>query len=134
VYAQWLRDGSYKLAGRGTIGGRAALKLVQTSPLSFPHHSAGHGFESTTIVYVTPGSYEPIETVARTKLPGVRTTSVTRWQTYAVLPATQANQRLVSLTARHPHARVVYNAMAFVRASQSELTPSPSPAVTVQGG
>ena len=38
----------------------------------------------------------------------------------AVLPATPANKRPVSLTARHPRARVVDNAMAFLRASQSE--------------
>jgi hypothetical protein len=87
---------------------------------------------STTTVYVTPGSYEPIESVNRTRLPGVeyvngtksvgvRTISVTRWRTYRVLPATAANQRLLSLTARHPHARVVDNATAFLRAGQSEI-------------
>lgn len=120
VYEQWLRDGSYKLVGRETVDGRAALKLVEASP-SLPVQSTPTAFESTTTVYVSPGSYDPIETVNTTKLSGIRTTSVERWQTYRALDATPANRRLVSLTARHPQARIVDDAMAFLRASQSEI-------------
>ena len=112
----WLR--SYMPKGAARIGGRVALKYVQR----FPMAAAGSArFNSNTTVYVAPGSYAPIETVNRVKVPDMRATSVERWQTYTVLPGTVANQRLTSLTARHPHARIVENAMAFLRASQSEF-------------
>jgi hypothetical protein len=134
VYEQWLHDGSYKLVGRTTIDGAVALKLIQSNPTRLPVPSPSGRFASTTIVYVTPGSYDPIETVNRTKLPGVLAISATRWHTYRVLPATAANKRLLSLTARHPQARVVHNAMAFLRATQSAETPTRQPQAAAQIG
>lgn len=118
LYQRWLRDGSYKLVGYATVDGRRALELAEASPARSPGGSGAAGFRSSTTVYVTPGSYDPIETVNRAKFQGIQTISVTRWRTYRVLPATAANQRLLSLTARHPHARVVHNAAGLLRAGQ----------------
>lgn len=110
----WLRY--YKLVGRERIDGQSALEFVDSSPRThFPH---SRGFEFNTTIYVAAGSHNPIETISRMKFPGVRTTSITRWQTYAVLPATAANQRLLSLAARHPHARVIHGFRSFVRATE----------------
>ena len=127
-YEQLVRNG-YKPAGRETIDGQAALRFIQGPATSLALTSGSRSFESSTTVYVSPASYAPIETVNRTKLPGSLATSTTRWHTYRVLPATPANKRLLSLTARHPQARVVDNAMGFLRASQSAI-----PTTTVRTG
>jgi hypothetical protein len=123
---QFLRQDGYRLAGRTSIDGHAAIRFVQGSkptvvaPGSNSGGSNAGSFESRTTMYVAPGSYAPIETVNTAKLGATMTTSVTRWQTYRVLRATPANQWLVSLTARHPQARVVDSAVAYIRASQSD--------------
>jgi hypothetical protein len=117
-YEQWLHKSGYKLAGRATIDGRTAIELVQPVPVGPPKSGS---FASRVTVYLAPRSHDPIETVDNLSLSGMRATSVERWQTYRVLPATPANLRLLSLTDRHPHARVVDNAMAFLRASESEI-------------
>ena len=116
-YDQWLRESDYRVAGHTTIDGLAAIRLVQPLPAA-----VGSGdFQSRVTVYLAAGSHDPIETVDRVKLPGMHVASVERWQTYRVLRATAANQRLLSLTARHPQARVVASATAYLRASQSEI-------------
>lgn len=134
TYQQLLRVGQYRLVGRATIDGRAALRLVESSSTRLPRSNAA-SFESTTTALVVPGSYAPIETINTSRFPGLRVTSVDRWRTYRVLSATRANQRLLSLTARHPHARVVHNALAFLRASQSETrTTTATTAFSVHSG
>lgn len=120
VFERLLRSGQYRLAGRTTIDGRAALKLVQTRTTVLPLAPQHGRLQSLATVYVAPRSYDPIEEIVRSTLPGLTTSVVSRWQSYRVLPATAANQRLLSLTARHPSARVVRNARAYLLASQSE--------------
>jgi hypothetical protein len=122
VYERQVRAGLYRLAGRTKIDGRPALRLVQTraTVLAIPNNSGG--FVSRDTVYVAPGTYDPIEELASSTFPGqLRTVVVSRWLSYKVLPATPANQRLLSLTARHPNARVVDDARAYLRANQSEI-------------
>jgi hypothetical protein len=126
-FERQLRAGQYRLAGRTTIDGRAALRLVQTRATLLPLATQSGRFQSRDTAYVAPGSYDPIEGIVRATLPGLRTTVVNRWQGYRVLPVTPANQRLLSLTARHPNARVIDNARAYLRASQSEIRTSTTP-------
>ena len=116
-YARWLGSGQYRPLGRTMIDGRAALRFVARAPKR-PLGSPAATFGSMTEVLVAPGSYDPIETITTTRLPGARVTSITRWDSYRALNDTPANRWLVSLTERHPSARLVHDAMAFLRASQ----------------
>jgi hypothetical protein len=116
VFERELRRGLYKLDGHVTVNGRQALKLVpahETVVLMDPKNGT-HQFLGT--VYVTPNGYAPIKEV----LSRHHRTQVTNWSLYEVLPDTKANHRLVSLTARHPHARIVYGAAAYVNAVTQE--------------
>lgn len=121
VYERQVRAGLYRLVGRTTIDGRAALRLVQTRATVLAIRNSLGGFVSGDTVYVAPGTYDPIEELSSSTFPGLRTMVVSRWQSYKVLPATPANQRLLSLTARHPTARVVDDARAYLHANQSEI-------------
>ncbi len=68
-------------------------------------------------VYVSPSSYYPIREVTLAPAGAkVHVVGVINWLRYKVLPATAVNQRLVSLTARHPGARTVHvSAGVFLR-------------------
>lgn len=125
VFEQQVLAHQYRVAGRQTIDGRPVLKLVpvRVDQLLPAHHRPG-SYASLGTAYVSPRTYDPIEQVIRTKLPGVVSTATVRWRLYRVLPATSANQRLLSLTALHPQARIVENARAFLRATQSEQPPT----------
>lgn len=127
VFQQQLLAHQYRVAARETIDGRPALKLVPVTAnqLLPARHSPG-SYASLGTAYVSPRTYDPIEEVNRTRLSGIVSTAIVRWRSYRVLPATSANQRLLSLTARHPHARMIDNARAFLRATQSEQRPSRS--------
>jgi hypothetical protein len=127
IFERQLAAGQFRLAARTTIDGRAALKLVQTRPTVLPVAQNAGSFMSRDTVYVAPGTYDPIEGITRSTLPGLRTTVVIRWLSYKVLPATPGSRRLLSLTARHPTARVVDNARAYVGASQSEIRTTTTP-------
>jgi hypothetical protein len=117
VFKQQLDEHLYRLGGSSMIDGRPALKLV---PVQAALRRAGDAVDVFPTVYVSPKTYYPIRSVAP-GFPGskVRIAEVVNWLRYKVLPATAANQRLVSLTARHPHARVDDNAVAFQRAYRS---------------
>lgn len=119
VFAQELRAGRYRVARRVIFDGRAALELVQTHPtrLAVPHNSGQ--FVSDSTVYVDAGTLDPIAEVTIEKFPGANITVRQRWLTYRVLDATPAHQWLVSLTARHPSARIVYGASNYSRGGES---------------
>jgi hypothetical protein len=68
-----------------------------------------------------PGTYDPVEQITRTTLPGTTIMVVARWQRYQVLDATPANRRVLSLRALHPSARMVDDARAYVNASQGAV-------------
>lgn len=102
-----LQRGNYQLAGQKRIDGRRVVELVPSpgrGSIAFALHSAA---EMTLIpAYVSPHSYDPIEEKSNG-------TVRYRWTEYRVLPATAANQRLLSLTAEHPHARISDSAIAY---------------------
>jgi hypothetical protein len=119
VFEQELRAGLYRVARRVAFDGRPALELVQTHPtrLAVPHDSGQNVSEST--VYVGPRTLDPIGEVTREKFAGADVTVISRWRTYRVLDATPAHQWLVSLTARHPGAHIVYGALNYSRGDES---------------
>lgn len=89
--------GKLKIAGTTTIDGRKAIKPV-------PVHGRGE-------YDVTPGTHYPIREVVEDS-PGSRLTFT--WSEYRVLPATRANERLLSLAARHPGARIDHSRADFL--------------------
>jgi hypothetical protein len=106
-----LQRGNYQLAGQTRIDGRRALKLVPTpgrGSIAFARQSPGE--MALQPAYVSPGSYDPIEE---------RSNGTVRdlWTEYRVLPATNTNQRFLSLTAAYPDAHVSYSAAAYVQAA-----------------
>jgi hypothetical protein len=95
----------FRLAGFATVHGRRALKLTPVRQFAT---LADGDQELLGTAYVAPGTYYPI---------AYRLADMTvRWDRYSVLPATTADQRLVSLTAQHPTARVIHSASAWLRA------------------
>lgn len=120
IFAQQLYAHQYRVAGRTMIDGRPALRLAQTRRDRLRLAGISGGLESQTTVYVAPGTYDPIEETIRSRLPGGSDTVVERWSVYRVLRATARNRRLLSLSARHPHAHVVHSALAYLRANQAE--------------
>jgi len=120
VFEQQLHAGLYKLAGRTRIAGRTVLKLVPThGSVRLNQHSGVHEVLGT--VYIAPRTGYPVKEIIRPPSgTGISSTLVETWLTYKVLPATAANRELVSLTARHPTARVVDGATAFVRAQRAQ--------------
>lgn len=127
ILAQQLLAHQARLAGRTTIDGRPALRLVPVHQ-SLPGDDSDR-FVTSSVDYVAPGSYDPIEEISSSKLSNVRELIVARWRSYRVLAATPRHQWLLSLTARHPGARVVHGASAYLRATQNELR-----TVTIQTG
>jgi hypothetical protein len=93
-----------KVAGPTTIDGRKAIKLISI------HGPYGYEYD------VAPGTYYPIKQVFRNRA----ITITTVYSEYRVLPATPANQRLLSLAARHPGARID-NSPADYQAAQARL-------------
>lgn len=99
-----LKAGKLKVAGPTTIDGRKAIKLTSV------HGPYGYEYD------VAPGTYYPIKQVVRSRA----ITITTIYSEYRVLPATSANQRLLSLAARHPGARIDHNPADY-QAAQARL-------------
>lgn len=116
IFAKELRRGLYRLEGRSTIGGRQALRLVPPYANEVMMNPRTGITQRIGTVYVTPRSYAPIEEVITHN----ERTEIINWSLYEVLPDTRGNDRLLSLTARHPHARVVDSAAAYVAARRRE--------------
>jgi len=91
--------GRLKVVGPTIVDGRKAIKLV-------PIHGTGE-------YDVAPGTYYPIREVVE-DAPGAGVTIT--WSEYRVLPATPANERLLSLPARHPSARIDRSRADFIAA------------------
>ena len=110
------QQGNYVIAGHPLVNGRRVLKLLPTpgrGTIAFAKHSVAQ--MQLTPVYVSPGSFAPIEEGFATA--NFRSSVRIIWTSYRVLPATSANERLVSLTARFPSAHISHDARAFVRAT-----------------
>jgi len=120
VFKQELDEHQYRLDGKATIDGRPALKLV-------PNQAGMSRYDETAdlypTVYVSPKTYHPMREVTPAP-PGakVRIAEVANWLSYKVLTGTAANRRLVSLSARHPHAHVVHSTAAMQRVYSREHT------------
>jgi hypothetical protein len=107
---QELRQHLYRIGGNTRIDGRRVLKLVPVQ--------AARG-ELLPTIYVSPRSYYPVREI--TPAPPharVRIAEVTNWLSYEVLPADRQSQSLVSLTAQHPHSKIVRGAQAYIEAQQ----------------
>jgi len=113
IFEEQLQRHLFKIAGRTTVDGRAALKLVRSRGAFIMMNPDSGTFQDVSTVYVSPRSYALIKQVATTT-GGM--TVVTNWSLYKVLPDTAANARMLSLRARHPQAHVVHGAAAFVAA------------------
>ncbi len=99
-----LKAGRLKVAGPTTIDGRKAIKLISI------HGPYGYEYD------VAPGTYYPIKQVFRSRA----ITITTVYSEYRVLPATSANQQLLSLAARHPGARIDHSPADY-QAAQARL-------------
>ena len=118
---QQLRAHQSRISGRTTIDGRPALELIQHQQNPLPSHGGSTEEPFVSIEYVEPGTYDPIEEITKSTFAGIKQTVIDRWASYTVLPADSKTQRLVSLTARHPGARIVISARGYVQADQSEI-------------
>jgi hypothetical protein len=92
------------IAGPTMIDGRKAIELISI------HEPYGYVYD------VAPGTYYPIKQVFRSRA----ITITTIYTEYRVLPATPANQQLLSLAARHPGARIDHNPADY-QAAQARL-------------
>lgn len=120
IFEQRWRAGFYRLDGRAMIAGRTALRLV---PARSPKVSLGPNsgaFQLLGTVYVSPVTYDPIRQVIRTSFGSFNSSLQINWTVYKVLPDNRANHWLVSLRARHPHARLISGAAAYLAAQTRE--------------
>jgi hypothetical protein len=113
IFEEQLQRHLFKIAGRTTVDGRTALKLVRSRGAFIMMNPDSGAFQDVSTVYVSPRSYALIREVATTT-GGV--TVIANWSLYKALADTAANARMLSLRARHPQARVVHGAAAFVAA------------------
>ena len=106
-----LRAHRLRVNGPATIDGHRAIKL---SSGAFTTRRPDQAVDSGLEFYVDPRTYRPIiEIVSRPPLFYSRQT----FTEYETLPITPANERLLSLTARHPHARIDRNPADYQRAA-----------------
>jgi hypothetical protein len=103
-----LKAGKFKVSGTTAIDGRQAIKLVGV------HGNYIREYD------VAPGTYAPIREIM--DIPPIVTTFT--YNEYRVLPATPANMRLLSLSVRHPNARVDRNHADYLAAAKRLLNGS----------
>jgi hypothetical protein len=82
---QDLKTGNYTLAGRATVDGQQALKLVSTTTTAGPHRAT----KSTTL-WVNATNYLPIQSVS--------VGHVSEQTTFAWMPATSTNAAMLNVT------------------------------------
>jgi hypothetical protein len=107
-----LQEHKLKLNGTMTIDGRDAIALSTA--------------DGSAKYYVEPGTYYPIRTMLQNPGGGLLTTTFSQYQ---VLPDTAANQTLLSLTARHPGARIDTSHADYV-AAETQLSNDSWPRAT----
>lgn len=123
VFRLDLREHLYRILRRTHVNGQRAIELVATRKAMREQEDS----DSTPVlgtVYVNPVTYAPIRQVIDARLvPDIEITSIQDWLKYQILPLTAANERLLSLSARHPGAHVVHGAVAFLRARDAGMKP-----------
>ena len=75
------------------------------------------GGDAGVQVWVDPKTYVPIKEVVDRR-PLFETTQT--WIEYKTLPITPANERLLSLIGRHPHARIDRNNKDYLKAANGD--------------
>jgi hypothetical protein len=116
AFRSMLKSHNLRVVGLTTIDGRSAIKLA--GPKFDRRLPSDGGGDAGVELWVDPKTYVPIKEVDD-RLPLFQTTQT--WIEYKTLPITPANERLVSLTARHPHARIDRNRNDYLRAANGEL-------------
>ena len=106
-----LRTHRLTVDGLTTVDGHRAIKLTSvTFKAARPDQVTDSGLE----FYVDPRTYRPIKEIV-SRPPLFRSSQT--FTEYRTLPINAANERLLSLTARHPDARVDRNPSDYRRAA-----------------
>jgi hypothetical protein len=95
-----LQSGGASVVGHATVDGRDTLEIRSA--------------DAQTTYYVDPGTYDPVE-LDTTGTDGGTSLRFTTWEE---LPATDANDALLSLTAQHPSATVDHNQADYLAAER----------------
>jgi hypothetical protein len=105
-----LKSHGIKVIGLMSIDGRRAIELA--GPRFNPRLPDNGGGDAGVEAWVDPKTYLPIKEV-NDRLPLFE--DIQTWTEYKILPITRANERLLSLTARHPHAHVDRNHYDYLK-------------------
>jgi hypothetical protein len=116
AFRSLLKSHNIRVVGLTTIDGRSAIKLA--GPKFDRRLPDGGGGDAGVEVWVDPKTYVPIKEVVD-RHPLFETTQT--WIEYKTLPITAANERLVSLIARHPDARIDRNHNDYLRAANGDV-------------
>jgi hypothetical protein len=110
-----LKSHGVRVIGLTTVNGHRAIELA--GPKFNPRSRESGGGDAGVRVWVDPKTYVPIkEVIDRRPLFEEAQT----WIEYKTLPSTPANERLLSLTARHPHARIDRNHKHYLKAANGD--------------
>jgi hypothetical protein len=104
-----------RVIGLTTVNGRRAIELA--GPKFNPRLPENGGGDAGVEVWVDPKTYVPIKEVVdrRPLFEDAQT-----WIEYKTLPITPTNERLLSLIARHPHARIDRNHKEYLKADNGD--------------
>ena len=114
AFRSLLRSHDIRVVGLTTVNGRAAIQLA--GPKFNRHLPDNGGGDAGVEVWVDPTTYVPIKEVVDR-----RPLFEQAWIEYKTLAITPANERLVSLIARHPHARIDRNHNDYLRAANGDM-------------
>lgn len=106
-----LRRHALKVAGTTTVAGRATIKLVGPK---FNLRRGNRSGDDGVTYFVDPHTYTPVKLVVD-RPPLFK--DIQTWTEYRTLPRTPTNERLLSLAARHPSARIDHNRRDYFRAA-----------------
>jgi hypothetical protein len=116
VFRSLLKAHDIRVVGLTTVDGRAAIKLA--GPKFDRRLPSDGGADAGVEVWVDPKTYVPIKEVDD-RLPLFET--IETWIEYKTLPITTVNEQLVSLIARHPHARIDRARNDYLRAANGDV-------------
>ena len=111
-----LKSHGIRVIGVTTVDGRRAIELA--GPKFNQHLPENGGGDAGVQVWVDPKTFVPIKEVVDRR-PLFEDTQT--WIEYKTLPITHANERLLSLIARHPHARIDRNHKDYVKAANGDI-------------
>ena len=116
VFRSLLESHDIRVVGLTTVDGRAAIKLA--GPRLDRRLPSDGGANAGVEVWVEQKTSVPIKEV-NDRLPLFET--IETWIEYKTLPITTVDERLVSLVARHPHARVDRDRNDYLRAANGDV-------------